>query len=477
MARRNRRTNGRRFGRPLASAASGTALAGLVVGIAWMLTTFVVGAPARDRQGCLVEPPATTVVALDGTTPFSAKQWDEAWQLIASEFDRLRADERLQVYRLDPTTTIRPKLLMEGCAPKAASEGELTGPTETYRRQQAERTGRRLEEAFAGLEQPAGRGRVALVRALAGLVDSRAIRDLRRTGDMRLVLFSDLLDAPGTSRAAREVDLAGLEVRLVLAERIDALDRQDDALERRWIDLVEERGAIVETGGWTVVASGLERPRDARGCLLRPDELNIFMLDATDPFADNQWRRVPELILDVARHMAPDAVLELHVMGEDTPLITPTPELVLCAPSTTVDSPEWASFLQYARIEIDAALTVPPKATRSPIMENLAAIFRHRTRPANTRLHLFSDLLFNSPSGIGFWENGKLAFAQVAEREGVKRSLVDLSGVEARIYYAMRGTSSWKAMQSPLHREMAMDWLKSQGASLELADLVVVEEG
>lgn len=457
-------------------------------------------APARDQAGCLAAPADLALVAVEAGAAAAASHLRDAPVLATRVFDGLPPEGRLAVYKLDAATGVAPRAAIDLCAPAEPAGGGLGAPSQTFLETARQRSRDAVAAAVdAAIRDPGADGwsdgwTDGFDAGLAALLDDPRLGRMRAGARTSLTLVSafDAPLAPSLDASLGGGPDASLGGGLGAETRLRGVDVSLIALvgpgrdpERATADLARWRAALTAEGAQVdprIRRIDAPRPprRDAAGCLATPRQEHLFLIDVTDPYVPGQWNALREELIAAAADLAPNEVLEAHRLTETVDAAADAPALRLCAPGPgpdgAVDGAARDLFLAAAARRIDAALVVPADAKASPIMQNVAALFRNRTRARDrTRVTLFSDGLFNA-DGVTFFENGQVAFAEVADRAAVRGALADLSGTSARILYARRDSKGWTALQNDAHRRFLIDWLAAQGARIDAAGLIEIDE-
>lgn len=428
--------------------------------------------PPRDADGCLLSPTEARVLALDGTSAFTDTQRRSVADLATSELERLPPDAGLFIFQLTSASELEPRLLLSTCAPAATSEG-VGGPTEGFRKKDLERKREKVRAEMAnwhGTDTPTH----DLGDGIDGLLRLPAFENLRAGSRIQFKLVSNFLDMPPATASSQ--DLVGTGAGIVVVER----DREPHLQEQRlaaWQVNLARRGAAVDEKHVVRLASGEAEPRDAQGCLQFPKHRELVALDVTDPYSLSQSSTIRSLVEDKVSGLPADGVLELFEFKDHAPAGKLRPSLRFCAPESGASAGVRSAFETRVRNSLSDDLPVSQSLARSPIMENMAAMFRQAEGSKVERVTLISDMIFNSSQTMIFWENGVLPFEEALKRPAVYSSLVNLHGIPLDIYYARRDSFDWTALQSERHLEFIGDWIGSQGGIFDpLENLVILPE-
>jgi len=454
----------------LASTALAVVVGAAITGISF----YGKGGPARDAQGCRVQPTEMTVLAIDKTAQYTEAQWNEAWSLVERADAELKPDEALRVYVLTEKTAIKPELIAQTCGTSIQSSDGITGPTEAYIRRQKIEARERLLHDLGDIGSPRVSPFASTSRGFEAIARLPDVRRVARNGSVRLAIYSDFLERVSPNARPRAGTLENFNVELVLAENSAELHRQDRELYGAWVEHFAEGGAYVEPR-WTRVESDEPLPRDSDGCPMRPKNEVLVLLDATDPFPDSQIDVFRNLVTDEANSLEEGEVLEVYALQEHVSSYAGSPVARYCLTEGNSRTSR-RKLVERVNSDLGDIVQLPKHANSSPIMENISAILRRRTLAPGSRVEFFSDMLFNSDF-IDFFDNGKLHFPEFAARSGAKQSFVDFGGAEVRVHYAVRQKAGWAAMQNDTHQQFIVDWLQAQKASVNAQDIYVVPDG
>jgi len=203
-----------------------------------------------------------------------------------------------------------------------------------------------------------------------------------------------------------------------------------------------------------VTASVNQEPRGADGCPASgPDGGDVFLFDASDPTVESQLKELRSRFFTVVRSLDSRTRLSVFVFGggEEADLVSLPLGCNAMADPDPLRGIVWGQK-EEARFfgEVEAAIESLKSSRRgnSPIFEGVMRLLFNSQlfEGQGTRLHVFSDLIQNTPAWSHFPENASYR----APEEGLCPALDELPEREFReitLYEIQR--PQWRALQRP----------------------------